>query len=83
MITRLAAALGLGLCIVGLTGCHGGSRASYVTQHPQWEYEQYQRVAVLPGRASTPQGVRAASVLADRLTTELAQNGAFTVLSRA
>jgi hypothetical protein len=83
MTTRLAAALGLGLCFVGLGGCHGGSRASYVTQYPQWAYEQYQRLAVLPGRASTPQGVRAAGLMADRLTTQLAQNGAFTVLSRA
>jgi hypothetical protein len=37
----------------------------------------------LPGRASTPEGVRAAGVLADRLTSELSENGAFTVLSRA
>jgi hypothetical protein len=83
MIRRLAAALGLGLCLVGLAGCHGGSRASYVTEHPDWDYAHYQRIAVLPGRASTPEGVRAAGVLADRLTSELSENGAFTVLSRA
>jgi hypothetical protein len=72
----------IGLAVAGLAGCGGGSRATYVTQYPQWEHEHYQRIAVLPGRASSPQGVHAAGVLADRLTTHLAQNGAFTVLSR-
>jgi len=83
MITRRLAMLGVGLSLVGWAGCGGGSRGTYVTQYPQWEHQQYQRIAVLPGRASTPQAVPAAGVLADRLTSQLAQNGGFTVLSRA
>jgi hypothetical protein len=79
-------AIALGVCVISalLAGCGGGERrATYVTHYPQWEYERYDRIAVLPGRAATPKAVRAAGVLADRLTTQLAQNGAFTVLSRA
>jgi len=67
--------------LAGLAGC-GRGRAAYVTQFPRWDYGSYHRVAVLPGRASTPQADREAGVLADRLTSLLAQNGAFTVLSR-
>jgi hypothetical protein len=76
--------LGLCLALIGFVGCGGGSsRASYVTQHPQWGYEHYERLAVLPGRASSPEAVGVAGLLADRLTTYLTQNKTFTVLSRA
>lgn len=67
--------------LVGLAGC-GERRGTVVTQFPRWNHEQYKRIAVLPGRATTPQAVPDAAVMADRLTTLLAQNGAFTVLSR-
>jgi hypothetical protein len=69
------------LFAAALGGCHRGGTAA-VTQFPQWEFEHYQRVAVLPGRATTPQGASGAGLLTDRLTTLLTQNGAFKVLSR-
>ena len=78
---RLAAA-GAVLSLAGLTGCGGGGSA-YVTQFPRWDFERYQRIAMLPGRASSREAVGDAGVLADRLATLLTQNGAFTVLSRS
>ncbi len=63
-------------------GCHRGG-STFVTQHPNWDFEHYQRLAVLPGRSATPQGVPGVSILTDRLTSLLTQNGAFRVLSRA
>ncbi len=63
-------------------GCHRGG-ATFVTQHPDWDFDRYPRLAVLPGRATSPQGVPGAAVLTDRLTSLLTQNGAFRVLSRA
>lgn len=83
MMTRRAAWCGLLLAaLAGWTGCGRGG-ATYVTQFPRWDFEQYKRLAVLPGRASTPQGAREAGVLTDQLTTGLTQSGAFTILSRA
>ncbi len=82
-MNRHVATLGLLVVLGGLMGCSGRSRGTYVTQYPQWDYQHYERLAVLPGRASTPQAVREARLLADRLTTALAQNGAFKVLSRS
>lgn len=82
-MNRRTAACGLLLlALAGWAGCGGGG-ATYVTQFPRWDFEQYKRIAVLPGRASTPQAARDAGMLADRLTTALTDSGAFTVLSRA
>jgi hypothetical protein len=89
MLQQIGRRLGLrvvlpGVCVglAALAGCGRGG-AAYVTQFPQWDFENYQRLAILPGRAATAPAARDAGVLADRLTTELAQNGTFTVLSRA
>lgn len=65
-----------------VAGCNGGG-STYVTQFPRWEHQRYERIAVLPGRAAHRAAARDASILADRLTTLLTQNGAFTVLSRS
>lgn len=77
--------LGLGslilLALAGGCGPRGGD--TYVTRYPRWEFADYQRLAVLPGRATTPNAVRDASLLSERLTTLLSQNGTFEILSRA
>ncbi len=84
MHSRGAATFGMLATLVVLAGCGGGhGRSDYVTQVPRWDYQRYERIAVLPGRAAHPGEARDAGILADRLTTYLAQSGAFTVLSRA
>lgn len=69
------------LGVAFLAGCGGGE--TYVVRYPQWDFERYERIAVLPGKANSPEAAREAALLADRLTTLLAQNGAFKVLSRS
>lgn len=68
---------GLAMVALGVFGC--GGKTAYVTQYPHWEYEKYERLAVVP--MNEPPG--AGEVLTDRLTTLLAGNGAFRVLSRS
>lgn len=68
------------LITVGLVGCGGGKAT--ITLHPKWNYERYERVAVVPARPSDPRAQGDAHTLADRLTTLLTQNRTFTVLSR-
>jgi hypothetical protein len=70
------------LAVVCVAGCNRGGNA-YVTQFPRWEYEHYQRLAVLPGRALTPQAARDAGALSERLTTLLTENRTFEILSRS
>jgi hypothetical protein len=67
--------------LLPFAGCGGGK--TYVTRHPQWEYEQYQRVAVVPAKPSDPRAQEQAKLLADRLTTLLADTQTFHVLSRS
>lgn len=69
------------LLLSGLIGCGGGS--VWVVRHPRWAYDRYERLAVVPARPSTPHAAADADLLADRLTTMLAQSEIFTVLSRA
>lgn len=64
-----------------LVGCGGGS--AVVLRRPDWPYQHYERLAVVAARPSDPSAAGDARLLADRLTTLLAQSGAFTVLSRA
>jgi len=56
-----------------LVGCEGGGSGGkgWITYRPNWEYERYERIAVLPGRATTPEAAQQAGILADRLTTLL------------
>lgn len=67
-----------------LSGCGGGGsrREAVITVYPQWEFEGYERIAVMPGRAVVPAAVRDAGLLADRLTTLLQGSRKFEVLSR-
>lgn len=81
---RSSAMTGGLLLVLTLCGCNGGGGGeAYIVRWPQWPYENYERLAVLPGRAVHPRATSEAHVLGDRLTTLLTQNGAFTVLSRA
>ncbi len=65
-----------------LVGCGGGGKVE-VTHRPKWEFERYERIAVVPARPSDPRAARDTEVMCDRLTTLLTQGGQFTVLSRA
>jgi len=74
------AALGI---LMGAAGCGGGSRKTYVTNYPRWDFEEYQRIAVAPVSATDPAEAACAERLTDALTSLLSGNDAFTVLSRA
>ncbi len=65
-----------------LVGCSGHAGTAYIVHRPDWDYASYERVAVLPGRSEADGGADHAARLADRLTSLLADNGQFTVLSR-
>lgn len=80
MIQPRTALIGSLLLLTGLTGCGGGS--AWVTRHPRWQYQHYERVAVVPARPADPRATEDALLLADRLTTLLSSNGAFRVLDR-
>ncbi len=70
------------LSMIWLAGCGGGGTA-FVVHRPDWPYAKYERLAVLPGQASDPHAAREAELLSDRLTSLLASNGTFTIVSRA
>jgi hypothetical protein len=76
---QTAALLGA-VSLLGLTGCGGGS--TYVIRRPQWDFASYPRVAVVPARPVDQRAMGDAEFLADQLTSRLAQNSAFDVLSR-
>jgi len=82
-MNRKHAVLGGWLLAAAMTaGCGGRGGVVELTQFPRWDFQQYQRLAVVPAGAADPRALADARVLTDRLTTLLAQNGAFTVLSR-
>jgi hypothetical protein len=64
-------------------GC-GGSRSedAVVVNRPAWPYEEYRRLAVLPGRAVNPEGARFSGLLSEQLEAMLSGSGAFEVLTR-
>jgi len=74
------------LALLLACGCHGdgGSQKGVITQYPKWDWQSYQRVAVLPFEYSRKQ--RDASEPARQATfmleDMLAANGSFTVLAR-
>lgn len=65
-------------------GCGGGGRSErgVVINQPDWPFEQYRRLAVLPGRAINPEGARYAGLLSEQLEALLSGSGAFEVLTR-
>lgn len=82
MLRRLRA-LAL-LLLLAAWGCGGGSKSTYIMQYPQWDWEQYERIAVLPfsfpeGQAGADEAARQAT---DTLADLLATNGKFTILER-
>jgi hypothetical protein len=74
----------MGVLLLGalLAGCGGSSRATWIVRQPDWEFERYERLAVLPASVRDPNATLAAEQLTDVLTNLLAQNGQFTVVTR-
>ena len=71
--------------VLTMGGCGGGSRRdAYITLFPRWDWEAYDRLAVVP--VEHPRGKRgagqAAAQMANVLEDELAANGNFTLLDR-
>jgi hypothetical protein len=64
-----------------LAGC--GGKTAYVTRHPNWNYEAYERIAVTPATVNQREAEADGMRLTDQLTVLLSQNGAFDVLSRS
>jgi hypothetical protein len=65
-------------------GCGGGGKSTYITQYPQWDWEEYERIAVVPfsfpaGEAGADEAARQAT---HTLEDMLAANGNFTILER-
>ena len=79
------------LLVAGLCGCKGGSGGSketVITLHPKWNYEKFQRIAVVPMgvdpavRGPEQAVAREAAALAGTaLSDRLAANGQFTVVA--
>jgi len=70
------------LALVSIVGCSRRQKAPIV-HHPDWQYQDYHRVAVLPFKATRPDAVEAARQAEFMLVDLLTGNGAFTVLTRS
>jgi hypothetical protein len=81
-VRRLAVTACCLAVLVLLAGCEPRQRAAIV-QHPQWEYQQYRRLAVLPFRVTRREAAEAARHAEYRLVDLLSSSGAFTVLTRS
>lgn len=85
----LPALLGLiALSLAGCSGRSGGSERTHLTRHPDWDYQRYPRVALVPMRASAdivrqPGIAEAAAAAADVLRDELSATHAFQVQDRS
>ncbi len=66
-------------------GCSGsgGSEKTFITRYPRWEFQKYQRIAVLPFATENPRAAEAARQAFYELEHLLAANGRFTVVSRS
>jgi hypothetical protein len=76
----IAGILSLSLLLIG---CGGGSGKTVITRFPQWDFERYERIAVLPLRTPNPHAVEAARQAGFELEHLLTGNGRFKVLSRS
>ena len=63
-----------------LVGC--GGNTAVVVRKPRWDFDAYERIAVVPAAASDPAAQVHAEQMTMLLSDELAANGAFTVVSR-
>lgn len=72
----------LGLAGLLLPGC-SKRREANIIQHPQWEYQDYRRVAVLPFQVSTHTAGEAARQAEFYLVDLLAGSGSFEVATRS
>ena len=75
--------IGLPLLML-LSGCGGGGKSTYITVYPRWDWQQYDRIAVvpfqcIPGQKGAPEAALQATYMLEDM---LAANGNFTVLSR-
>jgi hypothetical protein len=85
VVSRGAWCVGIAVLLVASGGCEK-RRSAVIVQHPQWEYQEYDRLAVLPfvveadsGAAARNVAVQAESYLVDLL----ADNRTFTVSTRS
>ena len=73
------------LSLLVVWGCGGGGgKRAFITQYPGWDWEQYERIAIVPfrcpeGKPGAPEAARQATYMLEDL---LAANGNFTVLER-
>lgn len=76
-------ALVLGLLPAAGCSGSGGSERTFITRYPRWEFQKYQRIAVLPFATEDPRAAEAARQAFYELEHLLAANGKFTVVSRS
>ena len=72
------------LMLLSAWGCGGSSKSTYITMYPRWDWQQYDRIAVVPFQCvSGKRGSQEAALQATYMLEDmLAANGNFTVLSR-
>lgn len=70
------------LALLIVAGC-SKRRSAPIVHHPDWEYQDYQRVAVLPFKAGQPAAAEAARQAGFLLEHQLTESGAFTILTRS
>ena len=63
--------LALGLLALIFAGC-SKRREETIVRHPEWQYDSYQRIAVLPFKANRPEAAEAARQAEFRLVDLLA-----------
>ncbi len=80
---KLALLPALVVLLLASTGCDGFGRGTEITRFPDWEFDKYERIAVMPFTAGKPEAAEAARQAGYELETALARNGQFTVLSRS
>jgi len=76
------ASLAVALLLLACSGC-AKRRGASIVNHPNWEYQDYQRVAVLPFRCARPEAAEAARQAELHLIDQLSANGAFQVATRS